>query len=207
LNGVTAGMFSFNTTGGRCDECEGAGTVTIDMQFLADVEVICDKCGGKRFNEKVMKVSYKSRNVNDILQMTVDEAMKFFIDKRPLLKKLNALRSVGLGYLRLGQSTASLSGGEAQRLKLASFLSESTKSESGHLFLFDEPTTGLHYTDVAQLIKTFCNLIDRGNSVLVIEHNIQLIEATDHVIDLGPERGDGGGGVAGGRDAGGGCGV
>jgi excinuclease ABC subunit A len=193
LNNVTAGMFSFNTVGGRCDECEGAGTVTIDMQFLADVEVICDKCGGKRFNDQVMKVTYKSKNVNDILQMTVDEAMKFFVDKRALLKKLAALRSVGLGYLRLGQSTASLSGGEAQRLKLASFLSESTKSDSGHLFLFDEPTTGLHYTDVAQLIKTFRNLIDRGNSVFVIEHNIQLIEAADHIIDLGPEGGDGGG--------------
>jgi len=193
LNGVTAGMFSFNTVGGRCDVCEGAGTVTIDMQFLADVEVVCDKCGGKRFNEQVMKVTYKSRNVNDILKMTVDEAMKFFVDKRALLKKLSALRSVGLGYLRLGQSTASLSGGEAQRLKLASFLSESTKSDSGRLFLFDEPTTGLHHTDVAQLIKTFRNLIDRGNSVLVIEHNIQLIEAADHVIDLGPEGGDGGG--------------
>ncbi|HXH41738.1 MAG TPA: excinuclease ABC subunit UvrA [Thermoanaerobaculia bacterium] len=193
LNGVTAGMFSFNTVGGRCDACEGAGTVTIDMQFLADVEVTCDKCGGKRFNEQVMKVTYKSRNVNDILKMTVDEAMKFFVDKRALLKRLSALRSVGLGYLRLGQSTASLSGGEAQRLKLASFLSESTKSDSGRLFLFDEPTTGLHYTDVAQLIKTFRNLIDRGNSVLVIEHNIQLIEAADHVIDLGPEGGDGGG--------------
>ncbi len=193
LNNVTAGMFSFNTVGGRCDECEGAGTVTIDMQFLADVEVICDKCSGKRFNEQVMKVTYKNKNVNDILEMTVDEAMKFFVDKRALLKKLAALRSVGLGYLRLGQSTASLSGGEAQRLKLASFLSESTKSDSGHLFLFDEPTTGLHYTDVAQLIKTFRNLIDRGNSVLVIEHNIQLIEAADHIIDLGPEGGDGGG--------------
>ena len=193
LNGVTAGMFSFNTVGGRCDVCEGAGTVTIDMQFLADVEVVCDKCGGKRFNEQVMKVTYKSKNVNDILKMTVDEAMKFFVDKRALLKKLAALRSVGLGYLRLGQSTASLSGGEAQRLKLASFLSESTKSDTGRLFLFDEPTTGLHHTDVAQLIKTFRNLIDRGNSVLVIEHNIQLIEAADHVIDLGPEGGDGGG--------------
>ena len=193
LNGVTAGMFSFNTVGGRCDLCEGAGTVTIDMQFLADVEVVCDKCGGKRFNEQVMKVTYKSKNVNDILKMTVDEAVKFFVDKRPLLKKLAALRSVGLGYLRLGQSTASLSGGEAQRLKLASFLSETTKSDSGRLFLFDEPTTGLHHTDVAQLIKTFRNLIDRGNSVLVIEHNIQLIEASDHVIDLGPEGGDGGG--------------
>lgn len=193
LNGVTPGMFSFNTVGGRCDVCEGAGTVTIDMQFLADVEVVCDKCGGKRFNEQVMKVTYKSRNVNDVLKMTVDEAMKFFVDKRALLKKLSSLRSVGLGYLRLGQSTASLSGGEAQRLKLASFLSESTRSDSGRLFLFDEPTTGLHHTDVAQLINTFRNLIDRGNSVLVIEHNIQLIEAADHVIDLGPEGGDGGG--------------
>jgi excinuclease ABC subunit A len=193
LNGVTPGMFSFNTVGGRCDVCEGAGTVTIDMQFLADVEVVCDKCGGKRFNEQVMKVTYKSKNVNDILKMTVDEAMKFFVDKRALLKKLSSLRSVGLGYLRLGQSTASLSGGEAQRLKLASFLSESSRSDSGRLFLFDEPTTGLHHTDVAQLIKTFRNLIDRGNSVLVIEHNIQLIEAADHIIDLGPEGGDGGG--------------
>jgi excinuclease ABC subunit A len=193
LNGVTAGMFSFNTVGGRCDVCEGAGTVTIDMQFLADVEVVCDKCGGKRFNEQVMKVTYKNRNVNDILKMTVDEAMKFFVDKRALLKRLAALRSVGLGYLRLGQSTASLSGGEAQRLKLASFLSETPKNDAGTLFLFDEPTTGLHHTDVAQLIKTFRNLIDRGNSVLVIEHNIQLIEAADHIIDLGPEGGDGGG--------------
>jgi excinuclease ABC subunit A len=140
-----------------------------------------------------MKVTYKNRNVNDILKMTVDEAMKFFVDKRALLKKLSALRSVGLGYLRLGQSTASLSGGEAQRLKLASFLSETTKNDTGRLFLFDEPTTGLHHTDVAQLIKTFRNLIDRGNSVLVIEHNIQLIEAADHIIDLGPEGGDGGG--------------
>jgi excinuclease ABC subunit A len=193
LNGVTAGMFSFNTEGGRCDTCEGAGTVTIDMQFLADVEVICDKCGGKRFNDQVLKVAYKGKNVDAILAMTVDEAMKFFVDKRPLLRKLDALRSVGLGYLRLGQSTDSLSGGEAQRLKLASFLSENAKSDARRLFLFDEPTTGLHQTDVEELIKTFRNLIDRGNSVVVIEHNIQLIEAADWVIDLGPEGGDQGG--------------
>ena len=159
LNGITAGHFSFNTAGGRCDTCEGAGTVTIDMQFLADVEVLCDKCGGKRFNEQVMKVTYKNKNVDDILKLTVDEAMKFFVDKRALLKKLSALRSVGLGYLRLGQSTDSLSGGEAQRLT----------------------------------IKTLQDLIERGNSVVVIEHNIQLIEAADHVIDLCPEGGDGGG--------------
>jgi excinuclease ABC subunit A len=194
LNGVTAGMFSFNTVGGRCEVCQGAGTVTIDMQFLADVEVVCDKCDGRRFGDQVMKVTFKGKNVNDILQMTVDEASKFFVAKRALLKRLDALRSVGLGYLRLGQSTDSLSGGEAQRLKLASFLAESAaKSDKPRLFLFDEPTTGLHHTDVQVLIKTFRDLIDRGNSVLVIEHNTQLIEQSDWIIDLGPEGGDGGG--------------
>jgi excinuclease ABC subunit A len=195
LNGVTAGMFSFNTPGGRCDACEGAGTVTIDMQFLADVEVVCDKCGGRRFGEQVMKVAYKGKNVDQILDLTVDEAIKFFVEKRPVVKKLSALRSVGLGYLRLGQSTDSLSGGEAQRLKLASFMAETAKAENGRLFLFDEPTTGLHYRDVAQLIHTFRDLIDRGNSVVVIEHNLQLIDAADYVIDLGPEGGDLGGEV------------
>jgi len=195
LNGITAGHFSFNTTGGRCDTCEGAGTVTIDMQFLADVEVLCDKCGGKRFNEQVMKVSYKNKNVDDILNLTVDEAMKFFVDKRAILRRLVPLRSVGLGYLRLGQSTESLSGGEAQRLKLASFLAEHAKLDQPRLFLFDEPTTGLHHTDVEQLLRTFRELIDRGNSVVVIEHNIQLIEAADWIIDLGPEGGDQGGEV------------
>jgi len=193
LNGITAGHFSFNTAGGRCDACEGAGTVTIDMQFLADVEVLCDKCGGKRFNEQVMKVTYKNKNVDDILKLTVDEAMKFFVDKRAILKRLVPLRSVGLGYLRLGQSTESLSGGEAQRLKLASFLAEHTKLDQPRLFLFDEPTTGLHHTDVEQLLRTFRELIDRGNSVVVIEHNVQLIEAADWIIDLGPEGGDQGG--------------
>jgi excinuclease ABC subunit A len=193
LNGITAGHFSFNTAGGRCDTCEGAGTVTIDMQFLADVEVLCDKCGGKRFNEQVMKVSYKNKNIDDILKLTVDEAMKFFVDKRAILKRLVPLRSVGLGYLRLGQSTESLSGGEAQRLKLASFLAEHTKLDQPRLFLFDEPTTGLHHTDVEQLIRTFRELIDRGNSVVVIEHNLQLIEAADWIVDLGPEGGDQGG--------------
>lgn len=193
LNGVTAGMFSFNTEGGRCETCQGAGTVTIDMQFLADVEVVCDKCDGRRFGEQVMKVTFKGKNVNDILNMTVDEASKFFVMKRGLLKKLDALRAVGLGYLRLGQSTDSLSGGEAQRLKLASFLCEAANSDKPRLFLFDEPTTGLHHTDVQVLIKTFRDLLERGNSVLVIEHNTQLIEQADWVIDLGPEGGDQGG--------------
>ncbi|HUF18350.1 MAG TPA: excinuclease ABC subunit UvrA [Thermoanaerobaculia bacterium] len=192
LNGVTPGMFSFNTTGGRCATCEGAGFVIIDMQFLADVEVVCDTCGGRRFNEKVMKVMYKNRNVDAILKMTVDEALRFFIDKRAVVRKLDALRSVGLGYLQLGQSTASLSGGEAQRLKLASFL-VGEKNMTRRLFLFDEPTTGLHSSDVRQLITTLRDLVERGNSVVVIEHNLQLIEACDHVIDLGPDGGDGGG--------------
>jgi excinuclease ABC subunit A len=187
-------MFSFNTTGGRCDACEGAGTVKIDMQFLADVEVVCEKCEGRRFGDAVMKVTYKSKNVNEILKLTVDEALKFFAGRRPIVKKLDALRSVGLGYLRLGQSTDSLSGGEAQRLKLASFLADTAKNaDKPRLFLFDEPTTGLHFTDVQVLIKTFRDLIDRGNSVLVIEHNTQLIEQADWVIDLGPEGGDLGG--------------
>jgi excinuclease ABC subunit A len=163
------------------------------MQFLADVEVVCDKCDGRRFGEQVMKVTFKGKNVNDILQMTVEEAAKFFVMKRGLLKKLDALRSVGLGYLRLGQSTDSLSGGEAQRLKLASFLCEASQIEKPRLFLFDEPTTGLHHSDVEVLIKTFRDLIDRGNSVLVIEHNTQLIEESDWIIDLGPDGGDQGG--------------
>ncbi|MEO8217834.1 MAG: excinuclease ABC subunit UvrA [Acidobacteriota bacterium] len=195
LNGVTAGMFSFNAKGGRCETCEGTGHVIIDMQFLADVEVLCEMCGGKRFKEKVLKVNYKGKNVDAILDMTVDEAVRFFIDRRPVVRKLDALRSVGLGYLRLGQSTASLSGGEAQRLKLASFLTTSDRSMPRRLFLFDEPTTGLHFSDVRQLIATLRDLVKRGNSVVVIEHNLQLIAACDYVIDLGPEGGDGGGEV------------
>ena len=193
LNGVTAGMFSFNAKGGRCEACEGSGHIVIDMQFLADVEVVCETCGGKRFNEKVLKVTYKGKNVDAILDLTVDEAVRFFIDRRPVIRKLDALRSVGLGYLRLGQSTASLSGGEAQRLKLASFLVASERSMPHRLFLFDEPTTGLHFSDVKQLIGTLRDLVRRGNSVVVIEHNLQFIAASDHVIDLGPEGGDQGG--------------
>ena len=193
LHGVTAGMFSFNSTGGRCETCQGAGSVTIDMQFLADIEVMCDTCGGRRFNDKVLKVTHKGKNVDAILSLTVDEAIKFFIDRRVVIKKLDPLRSVGLGYLRLGQSTASLSGGEAQRLKLASFLSGQNLLSSRRLFLFDEPTTGLHASDIRQLLTTLRELIDRGNSVVVIEHNLQLIEACDHIIDMGPEGGDGGG--------------
>ncbi|HVT43634.1 MAG TPA: excinuclease ABC subunit UvrA [Thermoanaerobaculia bacterium] len=193
LNGVTAGMFSFNTVGGRCDQCEGAGFVVIDMQFLADIEIVCERCEGRRFGEKVLKVKYKGKNVDAILAMTVDEAIRFFMSARGLVRKLDALRAVGLGYLRLGQSTASLSGGEAQRLKLASFLVGTDRSSDSRLFLFDEPTTGLHASDIRQLLQTFRKLIDHGNSIVVIEHNLQLIGEADWVIDLGPEGGDGGG--------------
>jgi excinuclease ABC subunit A len=191
VHGVTAGMFSFNTDGGRCETCKGAGTVLIDMQFLADIEVVCEQCDGKRFNDTVLKVRWKGMNVDQILDLTVDEAIRFFVDRRPVVRRLDPLRSVGLGYLRLGQSTATLSGGEAQRLKLASFLSG--KKEVNRLFLFDEPTTGLHSGDVYQLLKTFRALIELGNSIVVIEHNLQMIEASDWVIDLGPEGGDAGG--------------
>ncbi|HSN69048.1 MAG TPA: excinuclease ABC subunit UvrA, partial [Thermoanaerobaculia bacterium] len=191
VHGVTAGMFSFNTDGGRCETCKGAGSVLIDMQFLADVEVLCETCGGKRFNDTVLKATYKGKNVDQILELTVDEAVRFFVDRRGVVRRLDPLRAVGLGYLRLGQSTATLSGGEAQRLKLASFLS--TKKEGKRLFLFDEPTTGLHTRDVAQLLTTLRSLIELGNSVVVIEHNLQMIEACDWMIELGPEGGDGGG--------------
>jgi excinuclease ABC subunit A len=195
LNGVTPGSFSFNTTGGRCETCQGSGSVTIDMQFLADVQVTCDQCDGKRFRDEVLKVTYNRKNVDEILDMTVETAMRFFADRRPIVRRLAALRAVGLDYLKLGQSTATLSGGEAQRLKLASFLTANPRNESARLFLFDEPTTGLHASDVRQLLRTFRDLIDRGHSVVVIEHNLDMIAAADWVIDLGPEGGDGGGEV------------
>jgi excinuclease ABC subunit A len=195
LGAITPGMLSFNIAGGRCDACEGAGSVVIDMQFLADVEVVCEKCDGKRFSDRVLKVRYKGANADDILNMTIDDAFRFFVDRKKILKRLHALRAVGLGYLRLGQSTASLSGGEAQRLKLASFLTGTEKSRTRRLFLFDEPTTGLSTSDVRQLIATFRDLIAHGNSVVVIEHNLEMVEACDWVIELGPEGGEEGGHV------------
>ncbi|MDX1584573.1 MAG: excinuclease ABC subunit A, partial [Thermoanaerobaculia bacterium] len=195
LQGVKAGNFSFNTKGGRCETCQGTGAVSIDMQFLADIEVTCEQCDGKRFRDHVLKVTYNRKNVDDILDMSVEEAVKFFIDRRPIVRKLNALRSVGLGYLRLGQSTATLSGGEAQRLKLASFLTSNPRNESARLFLFDEPTTGLHASDVRVLLRTFRDLIQRGHSVVVIEHNLDMIAAADWIIDLGPDGGEAGGDV------------
>jgi len=192
--GVTAASFSFNTVGGRCEHCQGTGTVTIEMHFMADIDVVCDECGGKRFKRKVLDVLYRDRTINDVLAMTVDEAREFFHDRGALRARLDCLAAVGLSYLTLGQSTATLSGGEAQRLKLAAFLGEESKTR-GTLFVFDEPTTGLHLQDVHTLIAVLDGLVERGHSVVVVEHHTDFISHADHVIDLGPEGGDGGGRV------------
>ncbi len=189
---VGARDFSFNTSGGRCEACQGTGVLTIDMQFLADVVVTCDRCDGRRFSPKVLGVRYRGKNVDDILRMTVAEALSFFADAPKIVRRLSPLAEVGLSYLPLGQPTATLSGGEAQRLKLASFLEERT-SPRGSLFLFDEPTTGLHSSDVEVLLRTLRRLISRGHSVVAIEHHLDFIAASDWVIDLGPGGGDRGG--------------
>ena len=189
--GFGPGHFSFNLEAGRCPTCQGNGTVTIEMQFLADVEITCEDCGGKRFKNSVLEVRYKSRNIAEVLDLTVHEALDFFAGKPGLTRKLRVLEEVGLGYLRLGQSATSLSGGEAQRIKLAAFISRSTARNT--LYVFDEPTTGLHFDDIRKLLAAFDKLLDSGNSLLVIEHNLEVIKTADWVIDLGPEGGDAGG--------------
>jgi excinuclease ABC subunit A len=192
--GITPGHFSFNTPGGRCETCEGLGTLNIDMQFMADVVITCHDCQGRRFNPNVLSIEIDGRNINDILNMTVDDAITFFKNHRKILGKLRPLQEIGLGYLKLGQSTSTLSGGEAQRLKLASYLpSGSEQSKDQYLFLFDEPTTGLHMADIALLVQAFRRLLAAGHSLIVIEHNIDFIAQTDYIVDLGPEGGDGGG--------------
>ena len=189
---IGARDFSFNTPGGRCEACQGTGVLTIDMQFLADVVVTCDRCDGRRFGSKILAVRFRGKNVDDILRMTVAEALAFFSDAPKIVRRLAPLADVGLDYLPLGQPTATLSGGEAQRLKLASFLDEKV-SPRGSLFLFDEPTTGLHSSDVDVLLRTFRRLISRGHSVVAIEHHLDFISASDWVLDLGPGGGDRGG--------------
>ncbi|MBK9155944.1 MAG: excinuclease ABC subunit UvrA [Chloracidobacterium sp.] len=191
--GLNSSHFSFNVPGGRCETCQGSGTVTVEMQFLADVELTCEDCRGTRFREDVLKVSYKGKNIHEVLQMTVRESLAFFRETKKLVTRLKTLDSVGLGYLRLGQSATTLSGGEAQRVRLASHLSQ--KSQSNTLFIFDEPTTGLHFDDVNKLLAAFRALIDSGASLLVIEHNLDVIKTADWIIDLGPEGGVGGGNV------------
>ncbi len=184
--------FSFNVDGGRCDTCKGEGEQVVEMQFLADVHLVCESCGGKRFKEEVLEVKYKDKNIFDVLEMSVDEAIDFFYDEKNLSKAIQPLSDVGLGYVKLGQSSDTLSGGEAQRVKLASFLG---KGRAGNkiLFIFDEPTTGLHFNDIKKLLASFNALIEQGHTILVIEHNTDVIKSADWVIDLGPEAGDGGG--------------
>jgi excinuclease ABC subunit A len=189
--GYTAGHFSFNIPGGRCEACQGEGTVTVEMQFLADVELICEECRGTRFKSGVLEVRYRDKNVHEVLQLTVREALVFFAGIPKITLKLRILDEVGLGYLRLGQSATTLSGGEAQRLKLASHLT--TQATEGVLYIFDEPTTGLHFDDIQKLLTAFRKLIDGGASILVIEHNLDIMKSADWIIDLGPEGGDQGG--------------
>ncbi len=191
--GYTAGHFSFNIPGGRCETCQGDGTVTVEMQFLADVELICDECKGTRYKSGILEIKYNGLNIHEVLALTVSEAMVFFAAAPKLVQKLRVLDDVGLGYLRLGQSATTLSGGEAQRVKLAAHLSSA--SCAGTLFIFDEPTTGLHFDDIAKLLAAFQRLIDNGGSLIIIEHNLDVIKAADWVIDLGPEGGAKGGNV------------
>jgi excinuclease ABC subunit A len=189
--GLNSGSFSFNIPGGRCETCEGDGTVTVEMQFLADVELICEDCKGMRYKSAVLEILYKGKNIYQVLQMTVREALGFFNTVAKITKKLKVLDEVGLGYLRLGQSATTLSGGEAQRIKLAAFLSREVSERT--LFIFDEPTTGLHFDDINKLLVAFRRLIEAGGTVLIIEHNLDIIKCADWVIDLGPEGGSGGG--------------
>jgi excinuclease ABC subunit A len=189
--GYSAGHFSFNVPGGRCETCQGDGTVTVEMQFLADVELVCDDCKGTRFKSAILDIRYKGLNVHEVLQLSVTEAIKFFHDTPRLAARLKLLEEAGLGYLRLGQSATTLSGGEAQRVKLAAHLAQATNE--GTLFICDEPTTGLHFDDITKLLAVFERLIDHGGTLLVIEHNAEVIRAADWVIDLGPEGGEAGG--------------
>lgn len=189
---LSAHHFSFNVDGGRCDACQGEGSITVEMQFLPDVEMVCEACNGKRYKNYVLDVTYQGKNIYEVLQMTVSEALEFFSKNHRITEKLQALKEVGLEYLRLGQSTSTLSGGEAQRLKLASALSTQQKNT---IFIFDEPTTGLHFSDIQKLLNAFYRLVDSGNTVIVIEHQLDVIKCADWLIEMGPEGGDEGGQV------------
>jgi len=193
--GFTAGHFSFNVPGGRCETCQGDGTVTVEMQFLADVELICEECKGARYKPQVLDIRYRGKNIHEVLNLTVHEALHFFANAPKIVQKLRVLEEVGLGYLRLGQSATTLSGGEAQRMKLAAHLHPTARADLKRriLYIFDEPTTGLHFDDISKLLAAFRRLIEAGGSILVIEHNLEVIKTADWVIDLGPEGGERGG--------------
>jgi excinuclease ABC subunit A len=192
MRGFQPKHFSFNVDGGRCDTCKGEGEQVVEMQFLADVHLTCEVCHGKRFKDEILEVNYREKNIYQVLEMSVDEALEFFRDEKDILQKIKPLSDVGLGYVKLGQSSDTLSGGEAQRVKLASFLGKG-RAQGHILFIFDEPTTGLHFHDIRKLLASFNALIEQGHSILVIEHNTDVIKSADWVIDLGPEAGDGGG--------------
>jgi len=193
IRGFLPKHFSFNVDGGRCDTCKGEGEQTVEMQFLADVHLICESCNGKKFKDEVLEVTYKGKNIFDVLEMGVDEAIEFFVDEKDICQKLKPLSDVGLGYVKLGQSSGTLSGGEAQRVKLASFLGKGKGHQEKIMFIFDEPTTGLHFHDIKKLLTSFNALIDQGHTIIVIEHNTDVIRSADWLIELGPEAGENGG--------------
>jgi excinuclease ABC subunit A len=194
LRNYQAKHFSFNVDGGRCEVCKGDGEVTIEMQFMADVHLECEVCNGKRFKKEVLEVTFEGKNIDNILRMTIDEALFFFTEQKQtkITQKLQPLQDVGLGYVQLGQSSSTLSGGEAQRIKLASFLVKGTIKDKA-LFVFDEPTTGLHFHDIKKLLASFDALLEKGHSIIVIEHNLDLIKCADYILDIGPEGGENGG--------------
>ena len=199
-NGLGASPFSFNIAGGRCEECQGEGVIKVSMQFMADVELVCEACGGRRFRDEVLEVKYRGKSIYDVLEMTVDDAIAFFGEEeknatcRRIVERLQPLQDVGLGYIKLGQSSSTLSGGESQRVKLASFLTKDS-AQGGVMFIFDEPTTGLHFHDISKLLAAFNALIERGHTIVIVEHNMDIIKCADWVVDLGPEAGTAGGRV------------
>ena len=193
MRGFTSSRFSFNLSGGRCESCRGDGLIKVEMHFLPDVYIPCDACKGKRYNRETLEITYKGKNIAEVLEMTVFEAHAFFSAIPAISKKLEVLEEVGLGYLQLGQPVSTLSGGEAQRIRLSRELGK--KATGNTLYLLDEPTTGLHFVDIQQLLYVINNLVDSGNTVIVIEHNLDVVKSADYIIDLGPEGGDAGGSV------------
>jgi excinuclease ABC subunit A len=191
IRGYKAGRFSFNVKGGRCEGCQGAGMKTIEMNFLPDVYVHCDECTGKRYNRETLEVRYKGKSISDVLNMTIEQAAEFFAHIPSIFQKIKTLNEVGLGYITLGQQATTLSGGEAQRVKLATELSK--KNTGNTFYILDEPTTGLHFEDVRILLEVLQKLVEGGNTVVVIEHNMDIIKVADYIVDMGPEGGRGGG--------------